>query len=67
MLGHLATSSAPAAVVIRRQLFPPKPSSRPSEASFGPHQDGTSPFVVVSSVSPPAAVSVVAEIERQLG
>src|SRR3954454_15542032 len=39
--GHFAASSRADAVVTRRQLFPPKPSVRPSLIFFGPHHDGT--------------------------
>src|SRR3954452_5304637 len=39
-LGHLAASSLPEAVVTRRQLLPPKPSSRAKEIFFVPHQSG---------------------------
>src|SRR6187200_3318992 len=39
-LGHFLASSLPDAVVTRRQLFPPKPSSSAKEISFFPHQDG---------------------------
>jgi hypothetical protein len=41
-LGHFAASCRPDSVVTRRQLLPPKPSTSPITASFGPHQEGTS-------------------------
>src|SRR5580704_18699974 len=42
MLGHFWASSLAEAVVIRRQLLPPKPSRKAIVAFFGPHHDGVS-------------------------
>src|SRR6185369_12315652 len=42
MLGHFSASSLPEAVVTWRQLWPPQPSRRASEACFGPHHAGVS-------------------------
>ncbi len=42
MLGHFWASSLADAVVIRRQLLPPKPSRKAIEAFFGPHQEAVS-------------------------
>jgi hypothetical protein len=43
MFGHFFASAAASPDVMRRQLFPPKPSETESLISFVPHHAGVSP------------------------